>query len=147
MPTGSPEAPPAGLAVFLRGTRSHSPVGVNPPGPEELPATMTAADMTTGEPARQPTEPKTWTFAAIALLAPCGFCWAVPNTACTDVGQHYARYLRAYRRGILNAAGMAIVSNASPCITAGTIVPDAGAQKPLTDSGSRSGEERTRDGM
>jgi hypothetical protein len=83
--------------------------------------------MTTGESVPHPAESKTWSFAAISLLVPCGFCWAVPNAACTDVGQHYARYLRAYRRGILNAAGMAIVSTASPCITAGTIVPDADA--------------------
>jgi hypothetical protein len=45
----------------------------------------------------------------------------------TAVGHtgHYARYLRIYRRGVLNAAGMVAVSKAAPSITAGTIVPDA----------------------
>jgi hypothetical protein len=62
---------------------------------------------------------------SLALLAPCGFCWAEPGTTCTDVGQHYARYLRLYRRGILDPAGMAAVSNAAPYISAGTIVPEA----------------------
>jgi hypothetical protein len=62
--------------------------------------------------------------APLALLAPCGFCWAQPGTPCTDAGQHYARYLRIYRRGILGAADMAAVSKAAPYTTAGTIVPD-----------------------
>jgi hypothetical protein len=60
----------------------------------------------------------------LALVVNCGFCWAVPGTACTDVGQHYARYLRAYRRGLLNAADLATVSAAAAHITAGTIVPE-----------------------
>ena len=63
--------------------------------------------------------------AALALLAPCGFCWAEPGTTCTDDGQHYARYLRIYRRGMLDAAGLAAVSNAAPQISVGTIVPEA----------------------
>jgi hypothetical protein len=61
---------------------------------------------------------------ALALLVDCGFCWAVPGTPCADDGQHYARYLRAYRRGLLTSAGLATVSNAAPYITAGTVVPD-----------------------
>jgi hypothetical protein len=56
---------------------------------------------------------------------PCGFCWAEPGTPCTDVGQHYARFLRIYRRGILDAPGLATVSKAVAYVTAGTIVPDA----------------------
>lgn len=60
----------------------------------------------------------------LALLAPCGHCWAEPGTTCTDDGQHYARYLRIYRRGILDAPGLAAVSKAAPYISAGTIVPD-----------------------
>jgi hypothetical protein len=63
--------------------------------------------------------------ASPALLAPCGFCWAEPGRPCTDAGQHYARYLRIYRRGVLDRAGLAVVSKAVPYITAGTIVPDA----------------------
>jgi hypothetical protein len=62
--------------------------------------------------------------ASLALLAPCGFCWAEPGTPCTDTGQHYARYLRIYRRGVLDTVGMAAVSRAAPYTTAGTIVPD-----------------------
>jgi hypothetical protein len=62
--------------------------------------------------------------ASLALLAPCGFCWAEPGTPCTDAGQHYARYLRIYRRGILDAAGLAAVSKAAPYITAGAIIPE-----------------------
>ncbi len=67
--------------------------------------------------------------ASLASLVNCGFCWAVPGTPCTDIGQHYARYLRAYRRGLLDAAGLATVSAAAVYITAGTIVPDA---QPIT---------------
>jgi hypothetical protein len=60
-----------------------------------------------------------------ALLVPCGFCWAEPATPCTDVGQHYARFLRMYRRGILGTPGLAAVSKAVPHISAGAIVPNA----------------------
>jgi hypothetical protein len=74
--------------------------------------------------ALHPLPPPTSHPAALALLAPCGFCWAQPGTTCTDDGQHYARYLRIYRRGILDAAGLAAVSNAAPHISAGTIVPE-----------------------
>jgi hypothetical protein len=63
--------------------------------------------------------------AALALLAPCGFCWAEPGTPCTDAGQHYARFLRIYRRGILDAPGLAAVSKATAYSTAGTIIPNA----------------------
>jgi hypothetical protein len=44
---------------------------------------------------------------------------------CTDAGQHYARFLRVYRRGILDATGLAAVGKAAAYITAGAIVPDA----------------------
>jgi len=64
--------------------------------------------------------------ASLALLAPCGFCWAEPGTSCTESGQHYARYLRIYRRGVLDAAGLAAVSRAAPYISAGAIVPEPG---------------------
>jgi hypothetical protein len=75
--------------------------------------------------APHPSPPRTSRPAALAMLAPCGFCWAQPGTPCTDAGQHYARYLRIYRRGILGAAGLAAVSNAAPYISAGTIVPES----------------------
>jgi hypothetical protein len=63
---------------------------------------------------------------SLALLAPCGFCWAEPGTPCTDSGQHYARYLRAYRRGVLDSERLIVVSKAAPYISAGAIVPEAG---------------------
>jgi hypothetical protein len=76
---------------------------------------------------RPPTSPPVAvSFASLALLAPCGFCWAEPGTPCSESGQHYARYLRIYRRGILGAPGLATVSKAAPYITAGAIVPEAG---------------------
>jgi hypothetical protein len=65
-----------------------------------------------------------------ALLVPCGFCWAEPATHCTEAGQHYARFLRMYRRGILGAAGLAAVSKAAPHISAGAVVPSALMPRP-----------------
>jgi hypothetical protein len=76
-------------------------------------------------PAPRPPAPIPSRIASLALLAPCGFCWAEPGTPCTETGQHYARYLRIYRRGILDTAGMAAASKAAPYTTAGTIVPEA----------------------
>jgi hypothetical protein len=73
--------------------------------------------------APHPSPPHPSPPATLALLAPCGFCWAQPGTTCTEDGQHYARYLRIYRRGILDAASLAAVSAAAPHISAGTIVP------------------------
>jgi hypothetical protein len=75
--------------------------------------------------APHPLPPRTSRPGALALLAPCGFCWAEPGTTCTDDGQHYARYLRIYRRGILDAAALAVISTVAPQISAGTIVPEA----------------------
>jgi len=78
-----------------------------------------------GRPAPRPKQSPAWPPAALALLVPCGFCWAEPGTSCTGAGQHYARYLRAYRRGILDAAGLFTVSKTAACIGAGTIVTGA----------------------
>jgi hypothetical protein len=61
----------------------------------------------------------------LALLVPCGFCWAPPATPCTGTGQHYARFLHIYRRGMLDTPGLAAVSKAAPYISAGAIVPNA----------------------
>jgi hypothetical protein len=80
--------------------------------------------------APHPSPPRASRPAALALLGPCGFCWAEPGTPCTDAGQHYARYLRIYRRGILDAAGLAAVSQAAPYISAGAIVPESGLRTP-----------------
>jgi hypothetical protein len=77
---------------------------------------------------RPPTSPPVaLSFTSLALLAPCGFCWAEPGTPCTESGQHYARYLRAYRRGVLDATGLAAVSKAAPYISTGAVVPDVGS--------------------
>jgi hypothetical protein len=76
--------------------------------------------------APRPPAPIVASAASLALLAPCGFCWAEPGTACTDAGQHYARYLRIYRRGVLDTASLVVVSRAAPYITAGAIVPEEG---------------------
>jgi hypothetical protein len=75
--------------------------------------------------APHPPAPVLCRVASLALLVPCGFCWAEPGMTCTDAGQHYARYLRIYRRGILDATGLAAVSKAIAYITVGTIVPDS----------------------
>jgi hypothetical protein len=75
--------------------------------------------------APNPPAPRGSRLASLALLAPCGFCWAKPGTTCSDDGQHYARYLRIYRRGILDAAGLAAISDAATQISAGTIVAEA----------------------
>jgi hypothetical protein len=40
--------------------------------------------------ASHPSAPIPPRVASLALLAPCGFCWAEPRTPCTDTGQHYA---------------------------------------------------------
>ncbi len=75
--------------------------------------------------APHPSPPHTLRPAALALLVPCGFCWAQPGTPCTHTGQHYALYLRIYRRGILDAPSLEAVSKAAAYITAGAIVPSA----------------------
>jgi hypothetical protein len=65
--------------------------------------------------------------AAVALLVWCGFCWAAPAAACTDEGQHLARYLRAYRRGLIGQEVMASVCRTLPAASAGQIVTDVPA--------------------
>lgn len=86
--------------------------------------------------APRPPAPIVRSAASLALLALCGFCWAEPGTPCTDAGQHYARYLRVYRRGVLDIAGLVAVSETAPYISAGAIVsekgnPSAGPQECL----------------
>jgi hypothetical protein len=89
--------------------------------------------------APRPLAPTVRSAVSIALLAPCGFCWAEPGTPCIEAGQHYARYLRVYRRGVLDTAGMAAVSQAAPYTTAGTIVPDERLQAISGGTSGRSG--------
>jgi hypothetical protein len=61
---------------------------------------------------------------AVELMVWCGFCWAAPGTACTDEGQHLARYLRADRRGLIDRDAMTAVCRAVPQVSAGHIVAD-----------------------
>jgi hypothetical protein len=74
---------------------------------------------------RAPRAPLARATPVLALLVPCDFCWAAPATPCTDAGQHYARFLCIYRRGMLDAPGLVAISKAAPYISAGAIVPNA----------------------
>jgi hypothetical protein len=60
-----------------------------------------------------------------ATLAWCGFCWAPPGTPCGEDGQHLARYLRAYRRGLISRDDLAVICQALRHLSAGQIVTDA----------------------
>jgi hypothetical protein len=65
--------------------------------------------------------------AALALLVWCGFCWAAPGTACAEEGQHLARYLRAYRRGLIGKDVVTAICWALPRVSAGQVVADVAA--------------------
>jgi hypothetical protein len=65
--------------------------------------------------------------AALALLVWCGFCWAAPGTACTSQGHHLARYLRAFRRGLVSRENIASVCRSLPAASAGQVVADVPA--------------------
>jgi hypothetical protein len=60
--------------------------------------------------------------AAAALMVSCGFCWAVPGTACGQDGLHLARYVRGYRRGLISQEELAVVCNPLEHVSAGQIV-------------------------
>jgi hypothetical protein len=62
--------------------------------------------------------------AAVALLVSCGFCWAVPGTACGPEGLHLARYVRCYRRGLLSREALAGICQPVPQASAGHVVTD-----------------------
>jgi hypothetical protein len=57
-----------------------------------------------------------------ALIVSCGFCWAVPGTACSDDGLHVARYVRAYRRGLIGRDELTVICAALPLVSAGQVV-------------------------
>jgi hypothetical protein len=65
--------------------------------------------------------------AALALMVWCGFCWAPPGTPCGGEGQHLARYLRAYRRGLVGRDEMTAVCRSLPVVSAGQVVADVTA--------------------
>jgi hypothetical protein len=76
----------------------------------------------------QETVPTTAVEAAtLALLVPCGHCWAPPGVPCTvsgPSGQHLARYLRAERKGLLDRQALAAVVGGLDVIAPHVIVPD-----------------------
>ena len=59
---------------------------------------------------------------AVVLMISCGFCWAAPRTACSRGGQHLARYLRAYRRGLLGREELTAICAELPHVSAGVVV-------------------------
>jgi hypothetical protein len=61
----------------------------------------------------------------IALMLPCIFCWCFMGTACTEEGQHFERYLTAYRCRQLSRADLIRVCGAVGYVAAGVIVKDA----------------------
>ncbi len=61
--------------------------------------------------------------AAVVLLVWCGFCWAAPGAACTNQGQHMARYLRVYRRGLVGRDDLTAVCRSLP-VASGQVVAD-----------------------
>jgi hypothetical protein len=69
---------------------------------------------------------------AVALMISCGFCWAVPGTACSGGGQHLARYLRAYRRGLLGRDELTTICADVSHMSAGLVVAEVSARAPLT---------------
>jgi hypothetical protein len=73
-------------------------------------------------PALQQDDP--WLARTLAMMVPCGFCWAEHNKACTSEGQHLERYLRAYRRGLISREAMQAVCATLGPISPGKLVPD-----------------------
>ena len=62
--------------------------------------------------------------AAMALMATCGFCWARPGMPCGEEGLHLARYVRAYRRGLLSQKDLAGVCETLAQVSAGYVVAE-----------------------
>jgi hypothetical protein len=61
---------------------------------------------------------------AAALMVPCGFCWAVPGTVCGIDGLHLARFVRAYRRGLLSREELAVLCGPPAQVSAGQVVAE-----------------------
>jgi hypothetical protein len=81
-------------------------------------------------------------LAVLALRVPCGFCWAPPGTACAAQGQHLARYLRAYRKGLISRELMTSACLLLPAASSGQIVTEIVVLAPETtgsdgDQGAR----------
>jgi hypothetical protein len=60
-----------------------------------------------------------------AVTVWCGFCEAGPDTPCTPEGQHFDRYLRAWREGLISRKMVADVCAVLGLVSAGKLVPDA----------------------
>ena len=65
--------------------------------------------------------------AAAALLVSCGFCWARPGAACGPDGHHLARFVRAYRRGLISQKELVEICEWLPQVSAGHLVAPAPA--------------------
>jgi len=75
-------------------------------------------------------------LAVLALRVPCGFCWAPPGTTCAEEGQHLARYLRAYRRGLISREMMTSACLLLPAASAGQLVTEVMGLAPGTEGGA-----------
>jgi len=64
---------------------------------------------------------------AAALMVSCGFCWARPGVACARDGLHLARYVRAYRRGLLDHTDLAAICEALAQVSAGHVIAEVTA--------------------
>lgn len=60
-----------------------------------------------------------------AARVTCGFCWQAPGEPCTADGWHLARFLRAYRRGLITKAEMVTVLATLTVISEGAVVTEA----------------------
>jgi hypothetical protein len=60
-----------------------------------------------------------------AVTVWCGFCGAGPDTPCTPDGQHFDRYLRAWREGLISRKAVKDVCGVLGPVSAGTLVADA----------------------
>lgn len=65
--------------------------------------------------------------AAVALMVSCGFCWARPGSVCGAEGLHLARYVRAYRRGLISQEELAVICRPLAHASAGQLVAQVAA--------------------
>jgi hypothetical protein len=67
---------------------------------------------------------------AAALMVPCGFCWANPGSACGEEGLHLARFVPAYRRGLMSQEELAVICGSLAHAGAGQVVAQVDAVQP-----------------
>jgi hypothetical protein len=68
---------------------------------------------------------------ALAVTVWCGFCGTGPDAACAQKGQHFDRYLQAYREGLIGRGTVRDICAVLGPVSVGTLVPDT----PLPASG------------